>query len=64
MIKSLVSAAFVAVLSIVTIAEEVEPLVGRASVIDGDTLDIHGERIRINGVDAPESNRVQRNGGY
>ena len=30
-------------------------IVGRATVIDGDTLDFHGERIRINGVDAPES---------
>jgi endonuclease YncB( thermonuclease family) len=28
---------------------------GTASVIDGDTLDIHGERIRLVGVDAPES---------
>ena len=31
------------------------PIVGRATVIDGDTLDIHGERIRVNGIDAPES---------
>jgi endonuclease YncB( thermonuclease family) len=28
---------------------------GTASVIDADTLDIHGERIRLVGVDAPES---------
>lgn len=31
------------------------PLVGRASVIDGDTIEIHGTRIRFNGIDAPES---------
>ncbi|MXN64506.1 thermonuclease family protein [Stappia sp. GBMRC 2046] len=30
-------------------------LIGRASVIDGDTIEIQGERIRFNGVDAPES---------
>ena len=28
---------------------------GTASVIDAETLDIHGERIRLVGVDAPES---------
>jgi len=28
---------------------------GRASVVDGDTLEIHGERIRLNGIDAPET---------
>lgn len=28
---------------------------GRASVIDGDTIDIAGQRIRFNGIDAPES---------
>lgn len=32
-----------------------EPITGRASVIDGDTIDIRGERIRLHGVDAPES---------
>ncbi|MBD9375683.1 thermonuclease family protein [Rhizobium sp. ARZ01] len=32
-----------------------EPIVGRATVIDGDTIEIAGERIRFNGVDAPES---------
>ncbi len=29
-------------------------LKGRASVIDADTIEIHGERVRINGIDAPE----------
>jgi len=28
---------------------------GVASIVDADTLDIHGERVRLNGVDAPES---------
>jgi endonuclease YncB( thermonuclease family) len=30
-------------------------LSGQASVIDGDTLEIHGTRIRIFGIDAPET---------
>jgi micrococcal nuclease len=33
---------------------EVEELRGRAWVIDGDTIDISGTRIRLAGVDAPE----------
>lgn len=32
-----------------------ETLSGRASVIDADTIEIHGERIRILDVDAPEA---------
>ena len=30
-------------------------IVGRASVIDGDTLKIAGKRIRLSGIDAPEA---------
>ncbi|WP_292271895.1 excalibur calcium-binding domain-containing protein [Mesorhizobium sp.] len=32
-----------------------QPIAGVASVIDGDTIEVHGQRIRFNGIDAPES---------
>ena len=40
-----------------------ESVVGRASVIDGDTLEIHGTRIRLHGIDAPESSQSCLVGG-
>ncbi|UFW46460.1 MULTISPECIES: thermonuclease family protein [Bradyrhizobium] len=37
-----------------------DDFVGRASVIDGDTLDMHGVRIRPWGIDAPETTQLCR----
>ena len=33
-------------------------IVGVASVIDGDTIEVHGRRIRLEGIDAPESKQT------
>jgi endonuclease YncB( thermonuclease family) len=35
-------------------------LIGRVSIIDGDTIEIHSTRIRLWGIDAPESNQLCR----
>ncbi len=35
-------------------------LVGQAGVVDDDTLEVHGTRIRLWGVDAPESGQLCR----
>ncbi len=33
-------------------------ITGVATVIDGDTIEVHGKRIRLHGIDAPESAQV------
>jgi endonuclease YncB( thermonuclease family) len=47
-------------LALMASAANAESIVGRASVIDGDTLEIHGERIRILDIDTLESRQTCR----
>lgn len=49
--------ALVALITLISIghAYAADLIIGRASVVDGDTLEITGERIRLDGIDAPES---------
>ena len=42
-------------LGLLTKPAATDVLAGVATVIDGDTLEIHGTRIRLHGIDAPES---------
>ncbi len=39
------------------------PIVGQATVIDGDTIEVRGERIRLFGIDAPEAAQLCRDSG-
>lgn len=50
-------AALVVLAFVVPSGANAEDLVGRASVVDGDTLEIRGEKIRLHGIDAPESSQ-------
>jgi endonuclease YncB( thermonuclease family) len=57
MIKRVTSLLLLLLLSGGALADD---FVGQASVVDGDTLEIHGIRIRLWGVDAPESTQLCR----
>ena len=46
---------FLAALLLLTAPAMAGDIVGRADVVDGDTIDIGKVRIRLDGVDAPES---------
>ena len=50
--------AFQLVFSVIGPASAQDLIVGVASVIDGDTIEIHDHRIRLFGIDAPERSQL------
>ena len=59
-IRPVILAAMVVVSALGAADARSQTIQGVASVIDGDTIEIHGNRIRIHGIDAPESNQICR----
>ena len=48
-------------IALICSAASADDLIGQASIVDGDTLEIHGARVRIFGIDAPEADQLCRN---
>jgi len=48
----------IALFALVVHVESAPLMQGAASVIDGDTIEIRGERIRLDAIDAPESSQL------
>jgi endonuclease YncB( thermonuclease family) len=61
-VRLLHSPSIIVMLFASTVAALPDDLAGQASVIDGDTLEIHGMRIRLWGIDAPETSQLCRSG--
>jgi endonuclease YncB( thermonuclease family) len=53
-------ALLIALLALPNSPARANDLVGQASIIDGDTIEIHGTRIRLFGIDAPEHDQLCR----
>jgi endonuclease YncB( thermonuclease family) len=56
-IASIAFSLFIAI-ALPSVGAAASDLAGHPSVIDGDTIDLHGTRIRFFGIDAPESRQL------
>jgi endonuclease YncB( thermonuclease family) len=50
----------IAAILLVPLLAVAAPISGPARIIDGDTLDVAGQRIRLHGIDAPEKSQLCR----
>ena len=55
---SLILISLILLLNTFSNSSEINSAVGKAKVIDGDTIIINGEKIRFAGIDTPERNKV------
>ena len=59
--QSLILISFIFLLNTFSHSTEINAAIGKAKVIDGDTIVINGEKIRFGGIDTPERNKIGHN---
>ena len=59
--QSLILISFIFLLNTFSHSTEINVAIGKAKVIDGDTIVINGEKIRFGGIDTPERNKIGHN---